>query len=161
MPERRGRRPQGARASTAAERQARYRWRQTKARFKALTRAAMIERDLDDLIGRYGKAAVRKAFRARVRGERRQSRHAVGRLMAEAEADLEERRRVRRGLLAAFYGLAVAILGRQAPRLMIVGAMGATLEIVLREDEVDERLADLLKVLEGGVYALGNALIEE
>jgi hypothetical protein len=57
--------------------------------------------------------------------------------------------------------LAAAISVRQAPRLMIVGATGATVEIVLREDEVDERLADLLKVLKRGVDALGNALIEE
>jgi N-methylhydantoinase B/oxoprolinase/acetone carboxylase alpha subunit len=137
---RRGRRPRGPRASTNAERQARYRRGDAETRVKALAHAAMIERDVKDVIDRYGIAAVRKAFKASARRGRQRSRHVTGRLMAEAEADLEYRRRVREGLLAAFYKLAATVSEM--------------------DDETWERWAGLLEVLRKGVYTIADALIE-
>lgn len=141
-----GRRPLGARASTAAERQAHYRRRQTADRVKALARKAMIEQDLDNLIRRYGESEVRKALKARTRRGRQPSRRATGHLIEEAEAELENRRLVRNGLLAAYYRLGLIVA-----------------KIVMRAhvyDEASARLTGLLDVLSKGVYTLADALID-
>jgi hypothetical protein len=138
-----GRRPQGPRAMTDAERQAAYRRRKAEDRVKALARAAMFKWEYENLVGRYGKAVVRKGPEKRVRRGPQRSRRVTGHLMAEAEADLECRRRVKRELLAAFYTLAKTVQ-----------------EIVMRaniDDEGFERLTDLLEVLDKGVYTMADA----
>jgi hypothetical protein len=69
---RRGRKPRGPRALTAAERQKRYRWRQAAVRGVALARQSEAEREIDRLIGRLGEEAVREAARACIPRKRRQ-----------------------------------------------------------------------------------------